>query len=163
MDKRTQLAIGGILFLFCIAGGYLLWRSGVQAPSYQSPSSELPGKGVVGNAESNTDAYDVVIEYTDDGFKPRDITIKRGERVRFLNTSSEGTWPASAIHPTHSLYPEKESTDCLGSSFDSCRILQNGEFFDFTFQYEGEWRFHDHVHAYQTGSITVTTSSTVEE
>lgn len=163
MQKNLQLILGAVIFLVCAAGGYFLWQSSADAPSYESTQSELPGKGVVGNAQSDTDQFDITIEYTKDGFVPRDITIEQGTRVRFLNTSSEETWPASGIHPTHSIYPEKESTDCLGSSFDSCVALKNGEFFDFTFYYTGEWRYHDHIHAYQTGSITVTASSTVEE
>lgn len=154
MGKYARLT-GGIILLICVAGGYFLWQGATSAPTYQPSNAELPGKGVVGNAESDVDPFDTLIEYTDDGFKPRNITTTEGTRVRFLNTSSEETWPASGIHPTHSLYPEKESTDCLGSSFDSCRALQNGEFFDYTFYYEGEWRYHDHIHAYQTGSITV--------
>lgn len=160
MQKNVQLIAGAVILIACVAGGYLLWQKSTRTPSNKSIPSELPGKGVVGNATSDTDQFDVTIEYTDDGFKPRDITIAEGKRVRFLNTSSEEVWPASGIHPTHSLYPEKENTDCLGSSFDSCRALRNGDFFDFTFYYEGTWTFHDHIHAYQSGSITVTASST---
>ena len=156
MQKHVWLIVGIIVLLAFAVGGYLLWQYSVQTSSYESAPSELPGKGVVGNVESDTDQFDVTIVYTKDGFVPRDITIVEGTRVRFLNTSNEETWPASGIHPTHSLYPEKESTDCLGSSFDSCAVLMNGDFFDFTFYYTGEWRYHDHIHAYQTGSITVT-------
>ena len=101
----------------------------------------------------------MLITYTDDGFSPADISITQGQRVRFLNDSKESTWPASGVHPTHSLYPEKESSDCLGSSFDACTSLTRGEFYDFTFYYPGTWTFHDHVHAYNTGSITVTVGS----
>ncbi len=128
--------------------------------SYAVPAPQTPGRGVVGNAQLTPDSYDVLITYTGQGFSPRDVIVKQGQRVRFLNTSSEEIWPASGIHPTHSLYPEKQSTDCLGSSFDSCRPIKDGEFFDFTFYYTGEWRYHDHDHAYQTGSITVNASST---
>ena len=155
MLKNARLLVGLPVVIVCAVGGYFLWQNSVQAPSYEPTPSELPGKGVVGSSKSDTGQFDITIEYTDDGFKPRDIIIKQGTRVRFLNSSSEETWPAVGIHPTHSLYPEKENTDCLGSSFDSCAALKNGEFFDFTFYYTGEWRYHDHIHAYQTGSITV--------
>lgn len=157
MKKNVLLTLGILVLLTCGVGGYLLWQNNTPAASYEQAPPEPPGKGVVGNAISDIGQFDTTIEYTDDGFKPRDIAIAQGTRIRFLNTSGEEVWPASGIHPTHSLYPEKESTDCLGSSFDSCRPLKNGEFFDFTFFYTGEWRYHDHIHAYQTGSITVTT------
>lgn len=156
MQKNARLLVGLPVVLVCAVGGYFLWQNTTRAPSSQPIPSELPGKGIVGNVTSDIDQFDITIEYTKDGFVPRDVSIAQGTRVRFLNTSDEETWPASGIHPTHSLYPEKESTDCLGSSFDSCAALKNGEFFDFTFYYTGEWRYHDHIHAYQTGSITVT-------
>lgn len=154
MQSALKLVLAGIILCAVGLGMYVLWNQEV-APAYTPTPEEQSGRGVVGNEKSDTDPYDVLIEYTDEGFTPRDISIAKGTRVRFLNSSSEETWPASGIHPTHSLYPEKQSTDCLGSSFDSCRPLKKGEFFDFTFYYPGEWRYHDHDHAYQTGSITV--------
>lgn len=127
----------------------------ISAPTYTPPAQEPPGKGVVGSIPSDTDSYDVLISYTDDGFSPRDITIPAGARVRFLNDSDSEVWPASGVHPTHTLYPEKQPSDCLGSSFDSCRALKKGEFYDYTFYYQGVWPYHDHEHAYDTGRITV--------
>ena len=148
-----------VLFIACVValGGVigLWWKNSEVSKDRYVENTELPGKGVTGNATNDSDPYDVTITYTEDGFKPSEITIKKGQRVRFLNKAKEGVWPASGIHPTHTLYPEKEETDCLGSSFDSCQDLKTGEFFDFTFYYVGTWRYHDHSHAYQTGSITV--------
>jgi plastocyanin len=140
-----------------ILGTYYVVQQKNSAPSYGTPAAEPPGHGVTGSAGLDTDPFDITITYTDDGYVPTEITIKQGQRVRFLNASKNGTWPASSLHPTHTLYPEKESSDCLGSSFDACKELQTGEFFDYTFYYPGEWRFHDHVNPYHTGSITVTT------
>jgi hypothetical protein len=124
-------------------------------PHYTPPAPEPPGTPVVGNASLDQDPYDVLVTFTDDGFSPRDITVQPGTRVRFLNSSSASFWPASGVHPTHTLYPEKEQTDCLGSTFDACQDVAPGEFFDFTFYYPGSWPFHDHIRAYNTGTITV--------
>ncbi len=154
LQKKAPLIV--IVVLVVTLGAYAYSRSYVDDSRYVPTASEPAGHGIVGNAKSDTDAYDVRITYINDGFGPADITIKQGERVRFLNNSDVGIWPASGVHPTHSLYPEKEPTDCLGSSFDSCQEVKPGEFFDFTFYYTGRWTFHDHVHAYHTGSITVT-------
>jgi plastocyanin len=146
-----------VLVVCVIAGLFLVFEfTRTPAASEQAQANaEPPGRGVTGNANTK-DPFDVTITYTANGFSPADTTIKRGERVRFVNNSNEETWPASGIHPTHTLYPEKEKTDCLGSSFDACIGLKQGEFFDFTFNYIGEWRFHDHLHPYNTGSVTVT-------
>ena len=129
---------------------------------YQAPKAPVynevpapPGNGVLGSGTS-TDPYDVLVAYTDAGYSPAEVTIQKGQRVRFVNRSTEPTWPASAIHPTHSLYPGKEAPDCLGSAFDACRGLVQGEFWAFTFNHAGEWRYHDHLYASKTGVIIVT-------
>ncbi len=151
---KIWIPVGIVVLLAAGVGIYTLTRP--SAPAYQAPPQEAPGLGVTGIASSSTDAFDVTITYSNDGFAPEEVTIKKGQRVRFINNSTQNVWPASGVHPTHTLYPEKEPTDCLGSSFDACRELKPGEFFDFTFNYVGEWRYHDHIHAYDTGVITVT-------
>ena len=156
--KRLKLALLIVGIIALVLGTYVAWiqyrELTTTAPYIEK--KELPGEGLVGNVATLTDRFDVTITYTDTGFSPADITVQKGQRVRFLNTSHLEVWPASGIHPTHTLYPEKESTDCLGSSFDACRGLQKGEFFDFTFNYVGTWRYHDHLHAEMTGSVKVT-------
>ncbi len=156
MQKHLRVIMYTIILLTSSLGIYLITQKNARSSFYNPPSKEMPGHGVVGNEKTISDPYDVLITYTNEGFSPRDVTITSGQRIRFLNASNEETWPASGVHPTHSLYPEKQSTDCLGSSFDSCYPLKQGEFFDYTFYYTGEWRYHDHNHAYQTGSVTVT-------
>ncbi len=149
--------IGLAVVLAGCLGAYVYLTQTSKAPAYVAPKG-LPGQGVVGVAATNDDPFDVLITFADDGrgFSPSEVSIPKGARVRFLNDSSAAVWPASGVHPTHSLYPGKEPSDCLGSSFDACQGLKQGEFFDFTFNYAGEWRYHDHIHAYNTGVITVT-------
>lgn len=144
------LAIVSGLFL----GTKLRKDHSAKNPAYDVPTQLPSGHGVIG-ASTSTDPFDIEIVYSDEGFSPREITIKPGTRVRFTNSSSRVVWPASGVHPTHSLYPEKAPDDCLGSSFDSCRDLQPGEFFDYTFFYSGHWPYHDHSKAQYSGKITV--------
>jgi len=158
MKKGGLITCVIALSILVIGGNLWLMQSSTTA-SYTPPKREPPGSGVIGNEKTNQDPYDTTIEYTDNAFTPRDITITQGMRVRFVNHGSQAFWPASGVHPTHTLYPEKEPTDCLGSSFDACKALAPGEFYDFTFYYVGHWSFHDHLHAYNTGSITVAATS----
>jgi plastocyanin len=161
MHMRTFVLYGAVVAIIAVAVvGISLYSRSSGIPKYTPPAKEPPGKGVVGNATLDHDPYDVLITLTDDGFSPSDISIAQGTRVRFLNKSSASAWPASGVHPTHTLYPEKESTDCLGSAFDACQDIAPGEYYDFTFYYPGTWPYHDHSHAYHTGHITVTASST---
>lgn len=95
------------------------------------------------------------IIYTDKGYEPNEVTIRVGQAVRWVNNSPGEMWPAAAVHPTHAIYPQKSDSDCLGSSFDSCRRLQPGESYEFTFTYEGDWKFHDHVRPSKTGVVHV--------
>lgn len=150
--NKYYITLVAILLLGAV---YLIWQNSAR-PDVTRDATEPPGHGVTGDAKLNTDPFDVVVAYTGSGFATTSVTIRKGTRVRFLNDSNGEVWPASSIHPTHTLYPEKEPTDCLGSSFDSCAALARGEFFDFTFYYAGTWRFHDHLHAYHTGEIIVT-------
>lgn len=148
--RRISLAIGiGVLGCAALAA-FLFFGKPESVPSTEVPD----GRPVVGAADTE-DSYDVLVSFDGERFSPNETTIPIGTRVRFLNASDTDVWPASAVHPTHSLYPEKDTANCLGSSFDSCRRLGKGEFFDFTFNYAGEWRYHDHVKAYKTGVVMV--------
>lgn len=95
----------------------------------------------------------VVINITDNGFSPSDVTINAGDTVRFVNQSSQLRWPASGVHPTHELYPEKGG--CINSAFDACRNLQPGESFSFTFNTRGTWPYHDHLAPSLRGKVIV--------
>ncbi len=96
-----------------------------------------------------------VVTYTNDGFSPESVTIKKGEVVRFVNESSRPFWPASDPHPIHTLYPEKAASDCLGSTFDACKPIPSGESWEFTFNKIGEWSYHNHLSAGDIGFVVV--------
>ncbi|MEM4282123.1 MAG: cupredoxin domain-containing protein [Candidatus Woesearchaeota archaeon] len=94
-----------------------------------------------------------VIEITESGFSPRTLSIRAGETVVFVNKDINPHWPASAVHPTHTVYPE--SGGCIGSKFDACRGLAQGETFSFKFDKIGRWKYHDHLNPSLTGEIVV--------
>ncbi len=153
--KNKGVGLGAAVILLLVGGYFVYDHFSGPASGYREVPAEEPGHGVVGTVGRDEDPYDIEVAYTEDGYATTSITVKKGTRVRFLNASNGSTWPASGIHPTHTLYPEKEPTDCLGSSFDSCKRLAQGEFFDFTFNYVGRWPFHDHLHGYHSGTIVV--------
>lgn len=88
----------------------------------------------------------VKILMKDKSFEPDMITIKKGDRVTFVNSDNKSHWPASDIHPIHGIYPE----------FDPKRPIKRGESWSFTFSKVGHWRFHDHITPSTTGTIIVT-------
>lgn len=82
---------------------------------------------------------------TEDGFAPQTLQVKKGTYVRFVNKTDEWHWPASDIHPTHTLYSE----------FDPKQTIGPGEEWGFIFEKVGEWGMHDHLMPYVTGEIIV--------
>ena len=102
-----------------------------------------------GNAVNN----DNTIEITASGFNPTTLTINAGETVTWINKGSSQAWPASAVHPTHKSYPE--TGGCIGSKFDACKRLKQGEAYSFTFNQKGAWKYHDHLNSGSIGTIIV--------
>ena len=100
-----------------------------------------------GSAEGKT------VKITASGFEPKTLTVKAGTTITFVNEDSNQHWPASAMHPTHAVYPE--SGGCIGSKFDACKGLEQGESFTFTFNEKGSWKYHDHLKVSSTGIIVV--------
>ncbi len=99
--------------------------------------------------------FHALVTYTNTGFEPQSVIIQRGQTIRFVNQASTGMWVGGNDHPTHTNYPETSEDDCLGTSFDTCRVLQAGEFWEFTFDQAGKWGFHNHVRARDGGTIVV--------
>lgn len=88
----------------------------------------------------------VVVTITDEGYNPTRLDIKKDQVVQFVNSSSGDRWPASAIHPSHQVYPE----------FDPKEPVPAGETWSFKFDKVGSWRFHDHLLPQLTGVVNIT-------
>lgn len=93
------------------------------------------------------------IIYTDTGYSPSTLTIKKGETIIFKNISSKSMWPASAFHPSHNEYPT--TGGCLGSTFDACKGVQPAASWSFKFDISGTWKYHDHLSPKKFGVIVV--------
>lgn len=139
MNKLLILIVIGII----VVGGYFLWERGeqIQAPIESQTLNQAP------------EIASPIISYTDNGYAPSAIAIKAGEEVTFKNDSSKTMWPASAMHPTHTIYPT--TGGCLGSTFDACKGIQPGETWSFIFAIPGTWKYHDHLSPTFFGAITV--------
>jgi plastocyanin len=99
------------------------------------------------------------VEVSDSGFSPNTLTISKGDTVTFVALDG-GHWPATDIHPTHTVYPGADIGNCFdeipdNEFFDACRMLDEGETYSFTFNEVGEWHYHDHRQASMTGVIVV--------
>ncbi len=106
-----------------------------------------------GTLETNT------IVFTDSGFSPAALTVRVGDTVVFENQSSVDFWPASAMHPTHKVYPGSDIEKCGTAEeagiFDACRAIPAGGSWSFTFGEAGNWNYHNHLNAGNFGKIIV--------
>lgn len=148
---RTQYVIGIVVALIVAVLGYLfLLKTHTLEEEVVYETHDQSGQAIVAKAAT------VEIVYTDDGFVPDTVDITVGNTVRWVNKSGTGMWVASAIHPTHIVYPEKSPSDCLGSSFDACEAVPNGGTYSFAFNEAGTWSYHNHISARDKGVVNVT-------
>jgi len=102
---------------------------------------------------------EVKVTYTDSGYSPREVRVAAGGKVTFVNESSREMWPATAIHPTHTIYPGSDIQKCgtaqAANMFDACKPISPGAEWSFQFQEVGNWGFHDHLQTSFTGKIRV--------
>ena len=124
---------------------------GVLAGSSMAEDQETPTPTVASavSAVTEPEAIDPdapAITYTGDGgFVPKRLDIEPGTQVRFVNASDKDLWPASNIHPTHTILPE----------LDAKRPIPRGETWAFTFRTRGFWRFHNHLSPEIGGLVVV--------
>lgn len=139
---KTKLIIVGFVLAFI---AYFIF---INKPESNKVTENISIENIPTNNAFNESEKVVLtneIEYTDNGFSPIEITIKKGQTITFINKSSKLMWVASDDHPTHRLYPE----------FDAKKGFSNQENFTFTFDKIGQWDYHNHLRATDTGSIIV--------
>jgi plastocyanin len=171
--NKTGWAVVAVAVL-AIAGGAWWYVSKTPAQEGEIPpqGQPIPGTGTpvdVVPAPVDTPAEEeepasasapmtATITYSDSGFTPATVTIKKGGTVTWVNNSSGTMWVASAQHPTHTGYAGTSRQQHCGSAqessaFDQCRGEE--EDWSFTFSKTGEWAYHDHINASRFGRIEV--------
>ena len=108
-----------------------------------------------------------IIHITEDGFTPPAVEIAIGDAVIFENVGTKDRWPASNLHPTHTLYPNSDirkcETDEAKKIFDACKPIKLGEAYSFSFTESGTWRYHDHLNSSFGGEIIVDDNPFIKE
>jgi plastocyanin len=148
--RKKPLFVLSVLFVLGICLAVFFFRTRGEVPLL---NPALPTPLPPPASPQSQPKIERVISYTDSGFSPSPLTLLRGEAVVFVNESSQNMWPASAMHPTHAVYPTVGG--CLGSTFDACRSLAPGEEWSFTFEIAGSWGYHNHVNPSHFGRIVV--------
>lgn len=117
---KISYIIFGVLTLLFLGVFYLFFYTGVKA-------------------EGN------VVELRENGFYPQELTIDKGDMVTFITTQDNFFWPASNLHPYHTVYLE----------FDPKEPIKPSDSWNFRFDRVGQWKYHDHLAPIYKGKIIV--------
>lgn len=111
------------------------------------------GKRTKNFLEKTQSAKIHTVRSTKEAYEPTELTIKKGDIVRWIIEENHASWPAIDEHPDHAGYPGEDY--CSEYQFDACRDIERGEEYYFLFDKEGIWKYHDHVHPKLLGKIIV--------
>lgn len=134
--------IGILVFVALVLAGYVATLSN----EAKTPTDNVESTEGADSVSTPTGASHSVV-LTPDGYEPNVITVKKGDTIVFSTSDDYGKlhWPASNLHPSHGIYP----------AFDPKKPVEPNADWEFLFDEVGEWRFHDHLAPYHTGTITV--------
>jgi plastocyanin len=169
MSSKT-LVIALVIIVLVAIGSYFVFARTSAAPSTAPVSANAEAAAIAQPATpaSTTtapapvaSANAMTVTYTDTGFAPNTMSIKVGDSVHFVNSSSHGMWVASNVHPTHTQYDGTSlSQHCSAGAdtnggFDECTVVKSGTTYSFTFAKAGTFSYHNHVRASDTGTVVV--------
>ena len=112
-----------VVAFWIIFGGFSTTQSDTEVNTETGSNSENTQTGEVseetGNQETSgvgsSNTQEFTVEINNSGFFPKDLEINQGDAVAWINMGSSSSWPASAMHPTHTAYP--------GSGIEKCIFL----------------------------------------
>lgn len=138
---NKYLVISGMGVALLIGGVILLSGKGSRA---SENAATIPQQNTVATSPQNG-TNSKTVEYTDNGFVPKSISIKAGESVTWVNKASDDFWVASNPHPSHTDYP----------GFDALKEIPVGGMHSFTFAKVGKWGYHNHLNHTEGGTVVV--------
>ena len=140
MNNLTLTRVRGAPWWFGIllAGILLLAGCGTSTNTAVPTTTAAPA----GTTSSNSSVAEVKITEQDEkyGFAPATLTVAKGTRVEWSNTTDA---------------PHTVTSDS-GTTLASSMINPSGGSFDFTFTQPGTYTYHCTVHPYMKGAIVVT-------
>lgn len=156
MKKLILLSIVAIVLVAVVL--FLFSRDTAEAPVL-SPSPHPSPTATEGAATPIPAVSKISVTYSNSGYSSAIVTVKKGDSVIFENKGSFSMWTASAVHPTHKVYPGTDIANCgtpqSTGAFDACKGYSFGESWEFEFNETGTWKYHNHLQPSHTGTIVV--------
>ena len=156
----TKGVVFSLVVVVVAVAAWVIFRDAKEliAPVLTSPSPVVSGSPASRPSTTPIQQSNLVT-YMDSGYSPATITIKKGQTVVWKNESSKKMWTASAMHPTHKVYPGTDITACgtqtLMPMFDACAGTVPGENWSFKFDNAGTWKYHNHMNSSHYGTVVV--------
>lgn len=146
MDSRNVIIV--VVVLAVMASVW--WYISSQRPQntltpVPTPTVELAPTQSPEATETASQPAQAVITILSSGFSPKDMKIKAGETVTWMNNDSENHQVNSVVHPTHQVYPP----------LNTVGLLKANEQKSLSFPDKGTYRYHDHLNPSSTGSVVV--------
>lgn len=163
MKKKKEKGRGVIISVVILAAIVLIIL-GVSLFSQKNTNSQNETSGENQSLQENidtgiTEPTEYIVEINNEGFVPKNLEIKQGDKVTWVNKLVTKSWPASNFHPTHTNYPGSSIVKCGTAEekniFDACRGLQKEESYSFVFNEIGSWEYHNHLQPSKSGRIIV--------
>ena len=160
MAKKDKKNTGsGVIISIVIIAVIVLIILGISLFSKKNTQDETNNQEVLQNNTETPKLIEHIVEITLEGFVPRTLEIKQGEKVTWINRLATEGQPASDSHPTHTNYPGSSVIMCNTAeeknTFDACRGLKKGESYSFVFNKVGSWGYHNHLQPSKDGRIIV--------
>lgn len=141
MNKKILAVIVAIVVI--AAAGWLVLANQKNTSNTTNNTVATPQNQ---NSDTTPDAASGdMITFTNNGFSPQKLTVKKGATVTVKNEASNPVQFSSDPHPTHTNEPELNMAE-----------LAPGESGTFTVTKVGTWGYHDHLDHDMTGTLVVT-------
>ena len=168
MNKKY--IIGGLVIILAIFAGFFLGRKSAVAPSAtdfatstnmivgttttitspaprpvpkpQPPTATKPSSSLTSPVMTANGSY--LVMYTNNGFSPATLTIKKGQSVHFVNYSNKAM-SLTAVDQNSQIY----------RNFNQEQSVGRGGYFDFSFVIAGNWGYLNRNDQADRGTIIV--------
>lgn len=142
MNSKLLLVIVALIVIF---GAFtFLGNKNTSTPSSTNQSDSTKSKVSTTPTARGANNQVVNVILADSGFVPKDITVKAGTTVVWINKSGKAATVNSDDHPTHQLYP-----------FLNLGELPNSSSLQVVFDKVGKYTYHNHLNASETGTVVV--------
>lgn len=138
---NNKIKLGLILSVAVLLGAGCAVAPGAQKSEDKARSAAEEARQQAADTAQNS----IIVEITEGGFLPAELTISVGTTVLFINKDKTPHWPASGVHPTHEI--------CKG--FDALAPIASGGAYSYTFNEVKVCSMHDHINPSIKGKITV--------